>query len=694
MKPLLFLIFSTIIIGTASAQITKPEYDKMWQAVTATYKEATALADQKKANTIVTQMEVKYPKDASVMLARGVYTYRFLDDLNKSLTSFSNAIQAKPHYALALLYRAKVLAKKGVYEKAIEDLNIVIGQEPENILAIKERADDYFLIKDYDKALADYKTIVALQPAEADSYDDVANTLVMLGRKADANTTYKEALIAQTADTTILHALYGKYLVGQEKYQDADLQYRLALNGNTSKLEADDFNTAGVAAYKLKFYRNAIYCFRAAQFLDPKNISYIDNEASVDLDYKNYDNIIRDALKMLQINPNDAKANKWMSLGILKSGRSIDYTSFDERSRSLEATGKTEVQMPDSILFFVPKDKQLYKNYLTSTAYKTALDRYVPDFNSVPDKDWITSFRSEFTDDNPCKQATSTNIDLKTRYENKTLFAKVSTSKAVANFYHPYGLHTEKGDICLEAKFKVNSVEVGGSVGIYTVGKNEVNYYFLVNPLLKRYYIGYQQNNKFNSYHNLGERDTTNIPGLGQDIHLKIITQNRELAFIINDAVVTTLPLEKFWEINSADAVGVRLEGICDVEISKLEAAISSNKPKAAKDLAALDWYKKTTPTSTSSGNGLPRSLVGTIVLWGESTYTTQKFGQVFEIWGDPMATGQQIFNKMLKNVDSHYTYRTYTWRPSSSSFTVTKGWDLRDYHNNGTYFTNGDKVQ
>lgn len=383
-----------------------------------------------------------------------------------------------------------------------------------------------------------------------------------------------------------------------------------------------------------------------------------------------------------------------MALGLDKANRNSYYAIFNIRSEDLDTKGTTTLDLADSVLFFVPKDADAYARHINTERYKKSFAKYLPDYSLLPGTDWNKSFSHDMSKEGELTAEDVEKENIKRTYANNKLKIEGLSANSVSESRDGYGIYRKTKDVCYTLDYTVISTDEHAFSGINILNDYGVMYYFLMNPLTKKYFVGYRKNGKYFTYHGSADEGNPDIPDVGVAMHVKIIMQNLELAFIINDKIIASYGLTNFAEINTGRTTNIHTEGITTIEATGLAAASSPND-KTNRDLDALAWHRPAnTGVTANNGNGLPRSLVGTIVLWGESTYTDKKFGQVFEIWGDPMATGQSIYGRMIKNADPSYTYRTYTWRLASSSYQVTKGWDLRDYANKGTFFTNGDKVQ
>ncbi len=316
---------------TSHAQITGTELDKLWQANTGNSKE-TAL-------TTLLSFEKKYPADEKVMFNRGWYEFNFEDDMNEALRAFSNAIRKNPQFVKAYLFRAKVFEKKGVYEKAIEDLGIAItlNKPDHNTEIYQQRAGFYYQIKDYKNAVADFLKAIELNPKSSITYNDLSRAYRALGNIKEAEAILNNNLTTTVDQPGILYIFYGEFLVGEQRYNEAITQYKKGFATADSKSTyAEDFNTAATAAYKLKDLNQAAIWFNTAIYLDPKNINYLLNRASVGIDEKNWEQVKAYAEKALQLNSNNPMANMMMAVGLKNTGNPELAQTYEDKAKRLE----------------------------------------------------------------------------------------------------------------------------------------------------------------------------------------------------------------------------------------------------------------------------------------------------------------------------------------------------------------------
>ena len=680
-------------LSTASAQITKPESKKLWAAVTASYNAATAEADFKKAENLSSLMEKKYPNDPSVLVSRGVYYYSFLDEENKALTAFSKALKVKPGYAQAYLYRAKLLAKKGVYEKAIADLNVVLQQDSKNTDALTDRGGYFFAIKKYDSALVDFQSVINLAPEKPSGYNDAANTLQILNRKGEASALFTTALARPSSDSAALLSFYGKHLMGENNFADAVKQYQKAIVLSGNKLYAEDYNNAGVSSYKIKADIWAHMYFDEAIKISPDNLNYYDNKASVYLDSKDWNGLIKMAFAMLQLNPNNAKANMLMYVGLVKSGRSFGTGGvFNIRGQDLEKNKTTKVGMMDSILFFLPEDKKARAAHMTQPAYKKTLGDYFTDFSRAEEWKWESYSEIKFGPNEPLlKYAQSPEPEIKREIKNNTLFISIPIA-GITKSYYDIGPKMLDNDIRFEATFKINQSDSASASGLYvtTNGGNPITWYFLISPVSKTYYIGFVQGKSSGVFHSMKDPGSNVIPGEDETIHLKVVTRNSELALLANNKLIISYPLSRFTDLNNVFGYGYHTENKNTVELTYLACATSTYSMNLDA-LAGLGW-RNAQPAQPYTAPQKPRRFLGTMLIWADKR--SPPFANVFGIYGPEDNFDQgAVFSMLTKKCNPTQTYSKYTFKRGVDPGSAMKGIDLRDYHQKGNYHTDGSAV-
>jgi tetratricopeptide (TPR) repeat protein/S1-C subfamily serine protease len=102
------------------------------------------------------------PKSADAYLARAIFRYDNLEDVEGGETDFAEAIRIKPNYAEAYYRRGSLRYNWENYQGAVEDYQKVIEIEPENAAAYYDRGLAYRKIGKKQTALANFKKATEL----------------------------------------------------------------------------------------------------------------------------------------------------------------------------------------------------------------------------------------------------------------------------------------------------------------------------------------------------------------------------------------------------------------------------------------------------------------------------------------------------------------------------------------------------
>jgi hypothetical protein len=89
---------------------------------------------------------------------------------DKAIANFSEAIQARPHDAIAFYSRGNAYESKGDYDRAIADYNEAIRLNPNNALAFNNRGIAYASKGNQFRAIADYNEAIRLKPDYAGAF--------------------------------------------------------------------------------------------------------------------------------------------------------------------------------------------------------------------------------------------------------------------------------------------------------------------------------------------------------------------------------------------------------------------------------------------------------------------------------------------------------------------------------------------
>jgi tetratricopeptide (TPR) repeat protein len=84
----------------------------------------------------------------------------------ESVAALTKAIQLNPKLEDAYFCRAKAFIKLGEQKKAIKDLDVLIGRNENNLVAISLRGDAFYQAKEYKKAIRDFTRVLQDTPED------------------------------------------------------------------------------------------------------------------------------------------------------------------------------------------------------------------------------------------------------------------------------------------------------------------------------------------------------------------------------------------------------------------------------------------------------------------------------------------------------------------------------------------------
>ena len=111
------------------------------------------------------------PYDANTYYTRG-YSYYELDEYEKAVEDFSEAIELDPYNADVYYNRGVSYYRLGKYGEAVDDCTKAIHLEPDHAMAYYGRANSYDKLGEHKKAVDDYNKAIELNPDNAHPYDN------------------------------------------------------------------------------------------------------------------------------------------------------------------------------------------------------------------------------------------------------------------------------------------------------------------------------------------------------------------------------------------------------------------------------------------------------------------------------------------------------------------------------------------
>jgi len=121
----------------------------------------------------------------------------FADDLKNAQKYIDNAIKNYPNNAEYILRRGIYNNKKGQFEKAIEDFNLAISQNPKNELLVQiyqNLGATELILQTYDAAISDYNKALELSPRNPSLYNYKGYANYKKGNFIDAINDFNNAI--------------------------------------------------------------------------------------------------------------------------------------------------------------------------------------------------------------------------------------------------------------------------------------------------------------------------------------------------------------------------------------------------------------------------------------------------------------------------------------------------------------------
>lgn len=331
------LIFSVLLFccAAASAQTFKPPTGAAFDALAKEYTASFGTGSPEGIRAKLPAMEKAYPGHPYTIFFQA-FLMHITGDETDALRGYSEAIRLMPDFSDPYPMRATLFADKGMYVRAEADMSKAIEVEGAGAGAgwYSDRGDYRIKTGNTAGALEDFKTAVGKSPADARYYRGVVSAAMMLDRASDAATVLTTALTGAQKGNTGVRLAYADLLLRQQKFGEADAQYSQALATAGYKGTSKDYNSAGIAAYKLKEYGRAATLLNKASELDPADAEILCNRASVAIDEGKWEEVYTYAQKALDAQPSSPMANMMMAVGVKRTGRG------DTLAAQYEATAK------------------------------------------------------------------------------------------------------------------------------------------------------------------------------------------------------------------------------------------------------------------------------------------------------------------------------------------------------------------
>jgi tetratricopeptide (TPR) repeat protein len=308
----------------------------------------------------------------ATFIAHNGYAYYLKIDLNAAIAICYAVLNIEPNNISFLLRRAEAYSRKGLFYSAIEDCTSVLKINKNNINALYIRVLAYADENDYDNVISDCTSLLEFDKNNVDVLNLRAEAYSMKGNhdKAAEDFALKRKIEENSSEVLLSRIL--------ENISNGE--YNIAIKALTTMHEADEYNIdvllyRGYCYGHIGDFDNAIADFTAAHEIDEYDIdallwcgkanvavgnyaiaikhltNILEIEANTEVLFyranayhgkRDYNHAIADFNKLIEVNPNEAKA---------LLGRGCTYIANGEYDKGMEDIEKVSQMNIDNAEF-------------------------------------------------------------------------------------------------------------------------------------------------------------------------------------------------------------------------------------------------------------------------------------------------------------------------------------------------------
>lgn len=193
-----------------------------------------------------------------------------------AVEDLSRVLQDRPDAFAAWASRGTIHHRTGRFEEAVHDLSRAIQIQPENADMLYRRGLSHHQLGDPENALKDLSNALKLQPANSDYIYSRGNVHASLGETKKATADYRQA-VKQNPEHSAAWYNLGNLLFAQEQFADAVTCWDEAIAIQPGLFRA--YNNRAAACVQLKRYQQAIDDYETTISLNPEFAKAYDNYA-------------------------------------------------------------------------------------------------------------------------------------------------------------------------------------------------------------------------------------------------------------------------------------------------------------------------------------------------------------------------------------------------------------------------------
>lgn len=297
------------------------------------------------------------PDDVVARTSLGV-AFHFVGEDDRALDCYEAALKIDPIYAEAHYFRANILYRYGDVREAVAGYTVAIGLQPELIeahteLPPQDRLTDFtrspaemrWIAKPAQRIL-DLNKSIETHPRQASLFKERAAEYFRLRNYAQAIADYTSSLALQAEDASALHSRGLAYeQLGQHDRAQEDYQRAIALNSQLS----NEYIQRGVTFGRMRNFRQSIVSLTEGIRLAPGNPDAYFNRGMSYLQIGDFEGAIADFSMAIQLAPQDEDGYYWRGISYEETGRQreaiADYRQFLTLSKNPDARAEVEQKL-------------------------------------------------------------------------------------------------------------------------------------------------------------------------------------------------------------------------------------------------------------------------------------------------------------------------------------------------------------
>jgi tetratricopeptide (TPR) repeat protein len=330
------------------------------------------------------------PDDVAAQTSLGVAFHRLGED-ERALACYETTLKIDPIYAEAHYFLANILYRHGSVREAIIGYTVAIGLRPELIEAHQkprpeDRLTDYsplpaemvWIAKPAQRIL-DLNKLLESNPGQANLFKERAAEYYRLRNYAQTIADYSSALAIQPQDASAFHSRGVAYeQLGQNDRAQEDYQQAIAIHAQLSNV----YINRGITFGKMGNYRQSIASLTEGIRLAPKNPDAYFNRGSSYFQQGDFERAIADFSMAIQLSSKDEDAYYWRGASHEEAGHQreaiSDYRQFLMLSHDPRARAEIEQKLSQWL-----EGKRDDPGTVPQLPGKS--DRHVSSRNGVPD---------------------------------------------------------------------------------------------------------------------------------------------------------------------------------------------------------------------------------------------------------------------------------------------------------------------